>query len=243
MKVVAIGNSFSEDATRYLHDIAKSDGVELEVINLYIGGCSLFTHYKNITNDSVAYGLQYNGQNTGVPVSVKQVLQSREWDYVTMQQVSQCAPNYETYQPYLDYLAEYCELYAPKAKQLMHQTWAYEEGSKRLCEELGYSHHGEMFADIQEAYSSAAADLGGIGIIPCGAVFEKLIETGIEKVHRDTFHAKLGVGRYALGLTWYGYLTGNDVTKNQYNIFDEPVSDKEIEIVKMSVKQILETAF
>ena len=44
MKVLAIGNSFSEDATRYLHDIAKADGVALEVANLYIGGCPLDRH-------------------------------------------------------------------------------------------------------------------------------------------------------------------------------------------------------
>ncbi len=239
MKVVAVGNSFSEDATRYLHDIARCDGVDIEVINLYIGGCSLFTHYKNITNDACAYTLTYNGQNTGVPVSVRQVLQSREWDYVTLQQVSQCSPRYETYQPYLNYLSEYCEVYAPKAKQLIHQTWAYEEGSERLTGELGYAHHEDMFADIKHAYRAASDDLGGIGIIPCGEVFEKLIENGIKTVHRDTFHAKLGVGRYALGLTWYGYLTGNDVTLNKFDAFDEPVTPEEAEIVKKCVSEVL----
>ena len=52
MKVLAIGNSFSQDATHYLHKIAASDGVEMKVVNLYIGGCSLEQHWKNIQADA-----------------------------------------------------------------------------------------------------------------------------------------------------------------------------------------------
>ena len=46
MNVLAIGNSFSEDATRYLHQIAKAQGTPLTVVNLVIGGCSLERHYR-----------------------------------------------------------------------------------------------------------------------------------------------------------------------------------------------------
>ena len=41
MNILSIGNSFSQDAQRYLHDIAKADGVVLSAFNLYIGGCPL----------------------------------------------------------------------------------------------------------------------------------------------------------------------------------------------------------
>ncbi len=44
MNILAIGNSFSQDATRYLYDIALSDNVNIKVVNLYIGGCSLELH-------------------------------------------------------------------------------------------------------------------------------------------------------------------------------------------------------
>lgn len=42
MKVLAIGNSFSNDAMRYLHGIAKADGVDMKTVNLFIGGWSAF---------------------------------------------------------------------------------------------------------------------------------------------------------------------------------------------------------
>lgn len=48
MKILSIGNSFSQDAQRYLHRLAKHEGVQLKTVNLYIGGCSLQRHYENI---------------------------------------------------------------------------------------------------------------------------------------------------------------------------------------------------
>ena len=65
-----------------------------------------------------------------------------------------------------------------------------------------------------------------------------MIEAGIDNIHRDTFHASLGVSRYALALLWYRKFTGNDVTANTFCDFDEAVSEKEIEIVKNCVANI-----
>ena len=61
MKVLAIGNSFSNDAMRYLHGIAKADGVDMKTVNLFIGGCPLSRHYANIHNDAADYDFEFNG--------------------------------------------------------------------------------------------------------------------------------------------------------------------------------------
>ena len=179
--------------------------------------------------------LEENGVSTGKYISIREALQLRKWDYVTMQQVSHLAPNYATYQPFLQELSDYVRMYAPDAKQVLHQTWAYEDGSKRLCEELGYSCHEEMFRDVKQAYQTAAQSIQAVGVIESGAVFEKLLEEGIEKVHRDTFHASLGLGRYALGLLWYRFFAGMDVLENTFSDFDEPIAEKDIAIVKNTV--------
>ncbi len=34
MKILSIGNSFSQDAQRYLHALAKVEGVDLKTVNL-----------------------------------------------------------------------------------------------------------------------------------------------------------------------------------------------------------------
>jgi hypothetical protein len=65
-----------------------------------------------------------------------------------------------------------------------------------------------------------------------------MLENGIEKIHRDTFHASLGLGRYALGLTWYRFLTGKDTAKNSFNDFDEEVSAEQLVIAKKCVQEV-----
>ena len=88
MQVLSIGNSFSADAQRYLHRIALADGVELKTCNLYIGGCSLETHHRNMLSEERAYELQANGFPTGFKVSIKEALLNRKWDVITLQQAS-----------------------------------------------------------------------------------------------------------------------------------------------------------
>ncbi len=238
MQILSIGNSFSQDATRYLHQIAKADGVKLTTVNLYIGGCNLFRHFQNIKSDARAYSLEINGENTGFSVSVKEALLSREWDVVTLQQVSKLSPDFETFQPYLSALADYVREYAPKAKIYMHQTWGYEENSPRLNETMGYASHLDMFKDLENSYAKAKEAICGDGIIPSGKTFCKLTEKGIPNIHRDTSHASFGLGRYALGLTWYKTLTGNSVLSNTFSDFDCPVSEEEIKIAKTCVESL-----
>lgn len=232
MKVLAIGNSFSNDAMRYLHGIAKSEGCDMKTVNIYIGGCPLSKHYMNMNNDAADYDFEYNGDRTGIKVSIKQALQSDIWDVVTFQQVSSQSFNYNTYTPYLKTLAEYAAFHAPKAKFMMHQTWAYEQGSDRLTKELGYSDQADMFRDLKSAYFKAAESLGNIGIIPSGEAFQELIKAGAPRIHRDTFHASFGLGRYTLGLVWYEILTGKSCIGNTFRDFDEPVSEAEAELAQ-----------
>ena len=93
MNVLCIGNSFSEDATRYLHQI--SDG-EIYVRNLYIGGCSLETHWNNIVEARADYEWQKNGRMLKM-MSINDALTKKKWDFVTVQQVSQLSGMPETY--------------------------------------------------------------------------------------------------------------------------------------------------
>ena len=56
IKILTIGNSFSEDAVeQHLHDIAKADGVKVIIGNMYIGGCSLERHLNNAKDNKAAY--------------------------------------------------------------------------------------------------------------------------------------------------------------------------------------------
>ena len=239
MNVLAIGNSFSQDATRYLHKIARRAGEGLTVVNLYIGGCTLERHFRNMHTDERAYELQINGEASGFKVSLKEALLNRPWDVITLQQASHQSTKYESYQPYLNELSAYARKLCPGAKQMIHQTWGYEGGSERLTVLMGYGDPAQMTADIVAAYARAAVDIGASAVIPSGQLMAKMSANGMEKVHRDTFHASYGAGRYALALLWYAVLTGKDVSADGFDDFDVPVTDAQREIAVRSVREIL----
>ncbi len=236
MNVLSIGNSFSQDATRYLYEIAKKQGFKhFHSTNLFIGGCSLYTHFKNMHEDNFAYSLEVNGMSTGYAMSIKKALLSREWDVVTLQQVSHLSHNYATYEPYLSALIDCIRTYAPKAKIYIHETWAYEKDSARLLS-LNFNTPEEMYNKVHESYLKAVEKADGI--IPSGTLFMNILHNGIEKIHRDTFHTTLGLGRYALGLLWLHTLTGADITENTFAAFDEEISEEEIKLAKKCVMEL-----
>ena len=93
----------------------------------------------------------------------------------------------------------------------------------------------DMLRNLQSAYAKAAAAIEAAGIIPAGQAMYNATQMGIEKIHRDSFHASFGAGRYLLGLTWLKALTGVDITDNKFDDFDEPITEKEQEIVIQAV--------
>ena len=125
--------------------------------------------------------------------------------------------------------------YCPHAKIYIHQTWAYENGSDRLINVGGYATAKDMFESIRNAYEQAAKLVKADGVIPSGEAMFNATQMGIEKIHRDTFHASLGAGRYLLALTWYKALTGKDILENDFEDFDVPVSNTERNIVIKAV--------
>lgn len=239
MKILAIGNSFSDDATRYLYAIARADGTHFEVANLYIGGCSLALHHKNMQTGERAYTLEYNGHMTGFPVSLEEGLTNRVWDVITIQQASHESFNPATYTPYGEALAGYIRSKAPSARLIVHQTWAYEKDSERLHQIAGYDRAEDMLRDVVRSYANFASRIQADGIIPSGELFGALLQNGLERVHRDTFHASLGAGRYALGLLWYRMLTGKSVATIPFDDFDAPIDPKTVDIIKATVDGFL----
>ena len=236
MKVLSIGNSFSGNAHRYLHNLAKHNGVNLRTVNLFIGGCSLQTHYLNMLDDRDDYAYVFNGEWTGLKVSIRQALRSDSWDYITLQQASPYSPKPGTYTPYIEELAAYVRKYCPHSKILIHQTWAYAEGSERLINGMHFEKAEDMLSAIRDSYQKAAELISANGIIPCGEAMLAAEKAGI-CVHQDTAHASNGVGCYLLGLTWLKYLTGIDISGDTFNSFEVPVTDEERAIAIRAVNE------
>ena len=99
LRILAIGNSFSQDAVeQYLYELFAASGKKVIIGNLYIGGCSLERHYNNINNDAAAYEYRkiVDGQKTNSKgVKISTVLAEEPWDYISLQQASGFSGKYD----------------------------------------------------------------------------------------------------------------------------------------------------
>ena len=238
MKILSIGNSFSQDAQHYLHGIAAAAGEHSKCANIYIGGCTLETHYKNLFADRPLYNYELNGEPLNIYVSIREVLLSDSWDVITLQQQSLSSCNFETMRPYIGKIAEEIRRLCPEAKLYLHQTWADETGAPRAVR-AGYNTIRENFAAVKESYAKAYSFIGADGIIPSGEAILALSEAGV-KAHRDTFHASIPDGRYLLSLVWLESIFGISCIGNSFRDLGIPMSEENIALCQSIAHRIAE---
>lgn len=222
IRILAIGNSFSQDATHYLNQIAAADSTEILIANLYIGGCSLERHLNNIRTDAKEYLLEINGRSTERYVSVSEALAMEDWDYLITQQVSGDSGLIDTYEPALTEILAFLRAQKPDAGILLHETWAYETDALHP-DFLKYgSDQRRMYEMLSGAYR-AQARKHGLRLIPCGDAVQQarsrepfLYGYGGMSLCRDGFHMNLIYGRYLLAAVWYRFFTGRKIAGNPY---------------------------
>ena len=71
-------------------------------------------------------------QKQGNRKSLRELLQSGTWDFVTIQQYSFISNDVSTYRPYARNLHDYIRKNAPGAEVVMHQTWEYRVDDPRF---------------------------------------------------------------------------------------------------------------
>lgn len=257
MKVLFIGNSFSYDASVYFYEIARAAGVELETLNLYIGGCSFERHARNVEGNLAEYQPQYNGIfYPEYHCTVEDGLRFRDWDYVSIQQVSGNSGLYETYYPYVNTLVAKIREICPRAKIVMHETWAYEKGAQHGDFPKYGNDQKKMHAALHETYYKVAKEVGCEFVIPSGDVIMALrelpmfdVEYGGESLARDGFHLSLHHGRYAAAATCFQKFGLGDIEQNTYVPVDpehkqygykEPLvgEEEKLAVIKKVVKEV-----
>lgn len=238
MQLLSIGNSFSQDAHKWLHKLAQNQGICLETVNLYIGGCSLEMHYNNLKNDLSAYDFEPNGNGGERKISIIEALKLKPWDAITLQQVSGLSGMYETYEPYLSELVSVIKHVCPDATLYFHQTWAYETDSKHPDFANYNRDQTKMYRCIEKASKTAAQSINAT-LIPAGKTIQTLRETlpefdyknGGKSLCRDGFHLSLDYGRFALAATWLRTLTGQEIQPSPFEDFDPELVRKILRIV------------
>jgi hypothetical protein len=171
VRVLTIGNSFSQNATKYLGDLAKATGDTLVLRGANVGGASMELHWSKVEafeKDPKDKAGLYSGKG------LRELLTAEPWDFVTIQMASIKSHDIANYRPFAGRLAEYVHKHAPVAELVIHQTWEYRADDPRFTKPSGKpgepKTHDEMYAGLSQAYSTIAGELG-IRRLPVGDAF------------------------------------------------------------------------
>lgn len=224
LKLLAIGNSFSEDAIEQnLFELAAATGHQMVIGNMYIGGCSLERHWGNAQSNKPDYDyrkIEIDGKMTRTAnYTLDKALRDKQWDYVSLQQVSQLSGMYNSFQPYLDSLIAYVRARVPATTKLIwHVTWAYAQNSTHGGFANYDRNQDKMYRAIVEGAQRLKKENAQFSLfVPVGTAIQNARTSFVgDHLNRDGFHLDLVLGRYTAACTWFECLFGTKVVGNRY---------------------------
>ena len=249
MKIISLGNSFSDDATYYAHRILASMGYgDTEMGNLYIGGCDLKTHLQNLIEERPLYEYRTpaSGEElwrTAMETNAREAFFSRAWDVVTLQQQSADSGKPETYQPYLNGILREATDLCPQAKIYWLMTWAYQSDSDLPRFAEFDRNQQKMYEAITDAVQKIILPHPAIsGIVPLGTAIQNARTSSWgDTLTRDGFHLSMDKGRYVAALAYIACLTGYDITKATF--LPEGLTENDRAIALAAVQAAIATPF
>lgn len=247
LRILAVGNSFSDDGTEYLPGLLEAAGIHNVIVaRLYIGGCSLERHCeeysKGLHNYIYFKSTKNKWETVSKSASLLDGLKDEPWDIITMQETSGCSGLYETYHEWIPRLVSIIrsETLNPRASIVWHETWAYASNSTHSMFGLYDSNQDKMYAGIVDCVSRASKEFDIPVVIPSGDAVQIARGTRLNnqdevpatcKVYqltRDGFHLSRQFGRYIAACAWFETLIrptlGKSVKGNGYLLRDTEYS-------------------
>ena len=227
IRILAIGNSFSEDAVEhYLSELLMEAGYDPIVANCYIGGCTLQKHWENESStdnakrNSNSYRKLVRGAKTTTDnVSIEYILRDELWDYVIFQQGNGLYGIVDSHYPYLDNFLTYVTgILTTGYKTGYQMNWAFPVD---CTDTARFGHYDNDQMKMYEACRDAAFTLQERShldiIIPTGTAIQNGRTSSLGDIfNRDWGHLDLNHGRYTASCTWFEAITGINVTTLNY---------------------------
>lgn len=251
LKVLSIGNSFSQDSFEHLYKLAKAAGIQ-DVVVAYFhrSGCKLETHWLNAETDRSNSSNYYNKNDSDEWVTTRSTrlsaaVKDEDWDIITLQQSSGLSGMPDTFDPYLGNLITYLNNTKtnPRAKIVWHMTWAY-AGSSTHSDFVNYNNNQmTMYNAIVNATTSKIKTNNNIAyFIPTGTTIQNMRTSYLgDTLNRDGYHLTVNLGRYAASMTWLAKITGMNIDNITWVPSTTAITSKELAVVKEAVKNALKT--
>ena len=255
LRILDIGNSYTNDATNLLPIIvnaSKADLSKLCIYKCYRGGAS-FKTWVDVFNDKdkatytvqkvigdLSTNVQTGTGEKGNGKLFRDALINETWDLIIIHQLSNYAPYYSRWKEkssagYLDELISIIKKYQPNAKlgfYLIHSYWSeYENNTERSS--------FERWQLIANSTKSFCDDYNIDIVIPYGTAIQNLRASSLNNEYdltRDGTHCGYGLAQYTAACCYYEALIaprcGISVLGNSARI---DVSDKESKYPSINV--------
>ncbi|WP_179333504.1 DUF4886 domain-containing protein [Winogradskyella costae] len=223
LKILAIGNSFSEDALEAnFWGLANAAGKQVVVGNMYVGSANLDTHAANATSNSNSYSyrkIDLDGNRTVTSsFSISEAIADEDWDYISFQQASYESGLFDTFINPLQTLYNVVKGQNPNpcTKYILHKTWAYAQNSTHSGFVNYNNDQTTMFNGIIEAYSQAENLIPTAMVVPTATAIQNARTSFLgDGFTRDGYHLN-DLGQYAASCTWFEMMFGESVIGNAY---------------------------
>lgn len=246
VKILAIGNSFSDNAMNQLYPILKAFGVkEIVLGNLYIGGCTIATHYANIERNAASYTYRKNDSRTETAgrfvdtpsTKILTALQEEDWQVVTLQQASHDSGMIGTYKDdQINLLVDYAKagVEDENLKIAWHMTWAYQGNATHSAFPKYDRDQMLMYNVITGCVQQKIATNDRFDyVIPAGTAIQNARTSYLgDKLTADGYHLN-ALGEFIIGVTWVLQLTGWSIDDLNVELVPAQFKD-DIEVIKES---------
>lgn len=209
IRLLSIGNSYSQDALAYVPFIMRNMGVDVDILIgiLMQSSSSLKMHVDNFEKESAVYTFYlYDGgsywKNYGSK-TIQWTLDNCNWDIVSLQQSSHAAPTWSEYQPWCNKLINYVRRYVDYP---VRYIW-YQTPTRSAQSNSGVNWSDDI---INKYYEKTAENSQRILE---ETVCETVVPIGTAIQNARSIAAIKALGDYAnnpLNTSGLGYLTPND---------------------------------
>ena len=188
VKILTIGNSFSVGVFTYLPKIVDDfPDCTLTLESANHANCSFDIHWRFITEEESDATISRYNKNTitqsycSTTSTVQsqsrgcnrltEILKSKDWDFITIQQVSNKSLFKETFYPYAENVYKYVKKRVPNAEIIVHQTWSYRCDHPNFLPTGTWGKEGigqtEMFKRAEANYAELAKKFN-LRVLPTG---------------------------------------------------------------------------
>lgn len=207
-KILAIGNSYTDDGTAYINEITNSLGINPDSYCLYTltKGSTSLKYWNSVldkTKDTVIICRKAGLDKVPLRKATLASILQQDWDVVVLQQVSTNAIDYNTYNPYLRHFIDAIRTNCTNpdvaiAWQFIH---AYSTKSKQNKGIAGDQRWQRIATATQTMMQRDGIDI----IIPTGTAIQIARHSALNNatdLTRDDTHLCYGVGRYIAACCW-----------------------------------------